>query len=383
MTKPAGRELLCQGNEAVVEGALYAGANFYAGYPITPSTEVAEILSEKLPGLGGTFIQMEDEIASVGACLGASLTGAKTLTATSGPGFSLMQELLGYGCITEIPMVIVNVMRFGPSTRLPTAPSQGDVMQARWGTHGDHPIIVLTASSVPEAFEMTVKAFNLSEKYRQPTILLLDEVVGHMREKITIPPPGAIEIFERPTPDTPPDWFEPYANTNTGVPPMAPFGEGYRCHVTGLVHDTQGFPTAVRHEVVENTDRLFDKIQRGFGEICMTEEVECADAEIMLVAYGSVARSAQDAMAELRAAGKKVGLIKMNTLWPFPRAAFEAHAGKVKTMLVCEMNRGQMYREVWRVSRGRFIVQKLSGIDGELIDPERIVRTVGEVMGWR
>ena len=228
---------LVQGNEAVVLGALHAGVRFFAGYPITPSTEIAEGLAEKLPAVGGTFIQMEDEIAGLGACLGASLAGARAMTATSGPGFSLMQELLGFGCVAEIPVVIVNVMRLGPSTGQPTAASQGDVMQARWGTHGDHPIIVLAADSVAEAYSMTVKAVHYSEKYRVPVILLLDEVVAHMREILEIPDPETLSVASRPRPQNPPEWFVPYENVPTGVPPMADMGSGYRHHVTGLLHD--------------------------------------------------------------------------------------------------------------------------------------------------
>jgi len=376
------RELLLQGNEAVVEGALAAGCTFYAGYPITPSTEVAEGMAARLPVVGGAFIQMEDEIASLGACLGASLAGAKVMTATSGPGFSLMQELIGYGCIAEIPAVILNVMRGGPSTGLPTSPSQGDVMQARWGTHGDHPIIVLTASGVREAFEMTVKAFNFAEKYRNPVILLLDEVVGHMREKVRLPAPEAVSRVERIRPSMPPEWYAPYEETNTGVPPMAAFGDGYRYHVTGLVHDRMGFPTQKRTEILEGTDRLFKKITRGFREICITEAVGLEDAQAVIVAYGSVARSAREAVETLRGQGKSVGLLKLQTLWPFPRAAFERLLGKgtVRSLLVCEMNRGQVYREVLRVARGRADVRKLNRVDGEMLTPGEIAKAMRELV---
>ncbi|GAB4255786.1 2-oxoacid:acceptor oxidoreductase subunit alpha [Deferrisoma sp.] len=379
--RPKGsRELLLQGNEAVVEAALAVGCTFYAGYPITPSTEIAEGLAARLPAVGGTFIQMEDEIASLAACLGASLAGAKAMTATSGPGFSLMQELIGYGCIAEIPVVIVDVMRGGPSTGLPTSPSQGDVMQSRWGTHGDHPIIVLTASSVREAFDQTVRAFNLSEKYRNPVILLLDEVVGHMREKVRLPARGAVERVDRIRPSMPPEWYAPYDETNTGVPPMAAFGDGYRYHVTGLVHDRMGFPTQQKTEIVQGMNRLFRKIERGFREICVTEDVLLDDAEAVVVAYGSVARSAREAVEELRAQGKKAGLLRLQTLWPFPRAAFERllGPGTVKALLVCEMNRGQVYREVLRVARGRADVHKLVRNDGELITPAEIAKGLRE-----
>lgn len=372
------REVLLQGNEAVVEGALAAGCSFFAGYPITPSTEIAEGMAARLPRLDGTFVQMEDEIASLGACLGASLAGAKVMTATSGPGMSLMQELLGYGCIAEIPAVIVDVMRGGPSTGLPTSPSQGDVMQARWGTHGDHPIIVLTASGVAEAFEMTLKAFNLAEKYRNPVILLLDEVVGHMRETVRLPAPEAVFRVDRIRPSMPPEWYVPYEDTNTAVPPMAPFGDGYRYHVTGLVHDRMGFPTQKRTEILEGTDRLFKKITRGFREICMTEAVATDDADAAIVAYGSVARSAREAQEALRSQGKRVGLLRLQTLWPFPRAALESFVERVGTVLVCEMNRGQLYREVLRVARGRCEVRKLTRVDGEMITPAEIAKAMRE-----
>ncbi len=379
--RPQGsRELLLQGNEAVVEGALAVGCTFYAGYPITPSTEIAEGLAARLPAVGGTFLQMEDEIGSLAACLGASLAGAKAMTATSGPGFSLMQELIGYGCVAEIPAVIVNVMRGGPSTGLPTSPSQGDVMQTRWGTHGDHPIIVLTASSVREAFDMTVRAFNLSEKYRNPVILLLDEVVGHMREKVRLPARGAVGRVDRIRPSMPPEWYAPYEETNTGVPPMAAFGDGYRYHVTGLVHDRMGFPTQQKTEIVQGVNRLFRKIERGFREICLTEEASTDDAEAVVVAYGSVARSAREAVEELRVQGRRAGLLRLQTLWPFPRAAFERILGRgtVRSFLVCEMNRGQVYREVLRVVRGRSEVHKLTRNDGELITPAEIAKALRE-----
>jgi 2-oxoglutarate ferredoxin oxidoreductase subunit alpha len=378
MSAKDSRERLLQGNEAVVEAALAVGCNFDAGYPITPSTEIAEGLAARLPAMGGTFIQMEDEIASIAACLGASLSGAKAMTATSGPGFSLMQELIGYAAIAEIPLVIVNVMRYGPSTGLPTSPSQGDVMQARWGTHGDHPIVVYTASSVEETFEMTVRAFNMAEKYRNPVILLLDEGVGHMREKIRIPTPDGVERVERIRPSMPPEWYAPYEETNTGVPPMAPFGDGYRFHVTGLVHDRMGFPTQKNTEITAGMDRLYRKITRGFGEICRTERVWLDDAEVAVLAYGSVGRSAREAVEELRAEGKAVGLLRLQTLWPFPRADVERVVAKVKTLLVCELNRGQIYREAWRVSRGRCEVQKLLRDDGNLITPTDIVKRLRE-----
>ena len=234
---------LLQGNEACALGALAAGCRFFAGYPITPSTEIAEVMARELPKVGGKFIQMEDEIASIAAVLGASVGGVKAMTATSGPGFSLMQENIGYAAMAEIPCVIVDVQRAGPSTGLPTSPSQGDVMQARWGTHGDHPVIALAPSTVREAFDLTVWAFNFSEKYRTPVILLMDEVVGHMRERAELPPREMVEVVDRVKPHVPPDWYFPYEETSADVPPFASFGEGYRFHITGLFHDRAGFPT--------------------------------------------------------------------------------------------------------------------------------------------
>ena len=317
------KELLLQGNEAVVEGALRAGCRFFAGYPITPATEISEILSVRLPQVDGTFIQMEDEIASLGAVIGASLAGAKAMTATSGPGFSLMQENLGFAVIAEVPCVIVNVMRGGPSTGLPTFPSQSDVMQARWGTHGDHPAIVLSASTVRECYDITIKAFNLSEKFRMPVILLIDEVVGHMREKMTLSEMEEVEIVNRIKPTVPPEWYIPYEDAPSGVPAMANFGEGYRYHVTGLTHDIRGFPTSRPDEIGPFINRLFRKVNQNFSEIQMAEFFQTDDAEITIVAYGCVARSAKRAVIMAREKGRKVGLLKLITLWPFMRSAVE------------------------------------------------------------
>ena len=369
----AGKPLLLQGNEAVVEGALAAGCRFFAGYPITPATEISEAMSYRLPAVGGTFIQMEDEIASMGAIIGASLAGVKSMTATSGPGFSLIQENLGFGVIAEVPCVIVNVMRGGPSTGLPTMVSQGDVMQARWGTHGDHPIIVLAPATTMDCFHLTVKAFNLSEKYRTPVILLSDEVVGHTREKVILPPPEEIEVVDRLRPDVPPDWYIPYEDSASGVPPMGIFGDGYRYHVTGLVHDVRGFPTERADEIVPFLNRLFRKITQHFTDIMMVEEDLTEDAEVLVIAYGSVARSAKHAVREAREKGVKAGLLKLVTLWPFPRPLIEPHLKRVRTVLVPEMNMGQMSREVKRVNQGITRIETLNRIDGGLITPGEIV----------
>jgi len=371
-----GRPVLLQGNEAMVEGALAAGCRFFAGYPITPATEISEMMSWRLPALGGTFIQMEDEIASMGAVIGASLAGVKAMTATSGPGFSLLQENLGFACIAEVPCVIVNVMRGGPSTGLPTRVSQGDVQQARWGTHGDHPMIVLSVSTTWDCFEVTVKAFNLSEKYRTPVIILSDEVVAHTREKIVLPPPDALEVVDRVQPTMPPEWYIPYEDTPRGVPPMAPFGAGYRYHVTGLIHDVRGFPTERPDEIVPFMNRIFRKIHQHFFDIQMVEGHRTEDAEVLVVAYGAVARSAKRAVNDARDRGVKAGLLKLVTLWPFPRQFLEPHLKKVRAVLVPELNFGQISREVKRINQGRTRIEKLNRIDGGLITPEEIVEKV-------
>jgi 2-oxoglutarate/2-oxoacid ferredoxin oxidoreductase subunit alpha len=368
-----GKPRLLQGNEAVVEGALSAGCRFFAGYPITPATEISEVMSYRLPAVDGTFIQMEDEIASLGAIIGASLAGVKAMTATSGPGFSLMQENLGFACMAEVPCVIVNVMRGGPSTGLPTHVSQGDVMQARWGTHGDHPIIVLAAATTRDCFELTVKAFNLAEKYRTPVILLTDEVVAHTRERVVLPPPEAVAVVNRLRPTMPPEWYVPYQDSASGVPAMGIFGDGYRYHVTGLTHDVHGFPTERADEIVPFMNRLFRKITQHFGEIQMVEEEMTEDAELLVVAYGSVARSAWRAVKEARERGLKAGLMKLITLWPFPRRLLTPRLGQVRAVLVPELNMGQISREVKRVNQGLTRIETLNRIDGHLITPAEIL----------
>ena len=374
--KEPGRQLLLQGNEAIVEGALAAGCRFFAGYPITPATEISEVMSYRLPAQDGTFIQMEDEIASMGAVIGASLAGVKAMTATSGPGFSLMQENLGFACVAEVPCVIVNVMRGGPSTGLPTSVSQGDVMQSRWGTHGDHPIIVLAVSTTQDCFSVTVKAFNLSEKYRTPVIVLADEVVAHTREKISLPHPEEIEVVDRIRPNMPPDWYIPYEDNSRGVPPMSVFGDGYRYHVTGLVHDVRGFPTQRPDEIVPFMNRLYRKINQHFSDIQMIEEEMTEDAEVLVIAYGSVSRSARRAIREARARGIKAGLVQLVTIWPFPRQMVEHLLRRVRAVLVPELNMGQVSREVKRINQGMTRVETLNRIDGNLITPGEILARV-------
>jgi 2-oxoglutarate ferredoxin oxidoreductase subunit alpha len=371
-TKPSKKRVLLQGNEAIAEGALAAGCRFFAGYPITPASEIGEILSVRLPQLDGTFIQMEDEISSMGAVIGASLAGTKSMTATSGPGFSLLQENLGFACIAEVPCVVVNVMRGGPSTGLPTNPSQGDVMQARWGTHGDHPIIVLAVSTVRDCFDITVQAFNLSEAYCVPVIVLSDEMVAHTRETVTLPSLDEIEVVDRVSPSMPSEWYVPYEGDSRGVPTMAAFGEGYRHHVTGLVHDVRGFPTQRSDETHAFISRLFRKITQGLHEIQMTKAFMLDDAEVAVIAYGSVARSARRAISEVRKQGIKAGLLQLITLFPFPRRSAESVLRQCRAVLVPEMNMGQISREVKRVNQGACRVKKHNRIDGKLITPDEI-----------
>lgn len=378
MKKRHNNEKLLQGNEAIVEGALRAGCKFFAGYPITPATEISEVMSQRLPAVDGTFIQMEDEIASMGAVIGASLAGVKSMTATSGPGFSLMQENIGYACIAEVPCVVVNVMRGGPSTGLPTSPAQADVMQARWGTHGDHPIIALCPSTIRECYELTIKAFNFSEKYRNPVILLLDEVVAHMREKITLNN-DEIDIFNRVKPTVPPEWYIPYEDTPVGIPPMANFGEGYRYHVTGLTHDVRGFPTSRPDEIDPFIRRLFRKISQNFGDLQIGEFFMTDDADVSVIAYGCVARSAKRAVIDARERGIKAGLLKLNTIWPFMRIYVEKILQTSNCVIIPEMNMGQISREVKRVNKGDTKVFTINKVDSTIITPTEIFNRIREV----
>jgi len=370
---------LLQGNEAIVEGAIAAGCRFFAGYPITPATEIAEGMSVKLPVVDGTFVQMEDEIGSMGAIIGASLAGVKSMTATSGPGFSLMQENLGFACISEVPCVIANIMRGGPSTGLPTNPAQADVMQMRWGTHGDHPIIVLCPYSVAECFSITIKAFNLSERYRVPVIITTDEVVAHMREKITLPPEGSLEVIDRVRPNVPPDWFIPFEDNSLGVPPMSAFGDGYRYHITGLVHDVRGFPTSRPDEVDAFIRRLHRKINKGLGYIQEGEHFLMDDAEVAIIAYGSIGRTAKQAAILARENGQKVGVFRPITLWPFMRAAVVDILKNVRAVIVPEMNMGQYSREVKRVDQGYARIITLNKVNGQVITPDEILKKLKEV----
>ena len=365
-----------QGNEACAEGALYAGCRFYAGYPITPSTEIMEIMAARLPKMDGVFIQMEDEIASISAITGAALGGLKSMTATSGPGFSLMQEGLGYACMTEIPCVIVDVMRSGPSTGYPTGPSQSDVMQAKWGTHGDRPAIVLTPSSVQEILHETIRAFNLSELYRTPVTILYDEVIGHMREAIVIPEPGELEVIERQKPSCSPSEYKPYEVKNGKIAPLAAYGEGYRFHVTGLYHAADGFPSGNSKLIQETNERLVQKVEKNKEKIWKNEELYLDDAEIGVFAYGVSAKSAKFAVKELRSKGIKVGLLRPLTIWPFPDDAVLEMAKKVKTIIVPEMNLGQIVNEVQRASKGQCEIRGIFRVDTDPIHPKQIMNAI-------
>jgi 2-oxoglutarate ferredoxin oxidoreductase subunit alpha len=371
-----------QGNEAIVEGALYAGLQFYAGYPITPSTEIAEILSDRLPRTGGKFIQMEDEIASMCAIIGASLTGLKVMTATSGPGFSLMQEAIGYAVMTEVPSVVVNVQRGGPSTGLPTSVAQGDVMQARWGIHGDHSIITLTASNLQDAFVMTVEAFNLAETFRTPVILLFDEIVGHMREKVVIPEPGEIEVIERLYTSVPEGTdYHPYLAREDGRLPMSDFGGAHRYNVTGLVHDMWGFPSTEPKVAYDLLHHLVDKLENRADSMAHYKEYFTEDAETLLVSYGSSARSALHMVEERRKRGMKVGLLELQSLWPFPGETVREKCEGRSQVLVVEMNMGQICQEVKKTVSEPEKVFLANRFDGVFISPEDILRILNMIRG--
>ncbi len=371
---------LMQGNEACTMAAIAAGLRFYAGYPITPSTEIAEMCSEELPKVGGKFIQMEDEIGSISACIGASLTGAKAMTATSGPGFSLMQEAIGYAGLCEIPVVIIDVQRVGPSTGMPTSPAQGDVMQARWGTHGDHPIIALAPGNVKECYDLTFRAFELSEKYRVPVIVLMDEVIGHMREKVVLPDPSSYAIPRRPMPESP-EGYKPYAaDPDGGVPPMAPFGTGYRWHCTGLTHDENGAPTSKPAIAGTLARRLNLKIENKTEELAdyFAEELEGCD--LAVVSFGSSAMASLSAVRRARKEGYKVGMLRLKTIWPFPIKTVKSLLASAKKILVPEMNLGQLALEIERSAACEQPVIRLGKANGELFHPDEVFAAIKEAL---
>ena len=376
------KAVLMQGNEAAVEGAIAAGMRFFAGYPITPSTEIAEQSALRLPQMGGKFIQMEDEISSIAAVLGASVAGMKAMTATSGPGFSLMQENIGYGVMAEIPCVIVDVQRAGPSTGLATSPSQGDYMQAKWGTHGDHPMIALSPSSVLETYTLIIRAFNLAEKYRTPVIFLMDEIVGHMREGVELPNPNDLIINRRKMS------FHDGANKECYyvpegkyVPAMKPFGQGERYNITGLAHDISGFPVNSNEIAGKLVTRLLDKVEKNVDNIVRVEEYAMDDAETAIVCFGGTARAAMSAVLEARAAGKKVGMFRPITVWPFPEKQLLARLPQLKNILMVEHNHGQMLLEVQRVTRCEKPVHFLGRVDGTVISPNDILAKLNEMEG--
>ena len=371
-----------QGNEACVYGALYAGLDFFAGYPITPSTEIAELLSARLPARGARFIQMEDEIASICTIIGASLTGHKVMTATSGPGFSLMQEALGYAIMAEIPCVIVNVQRGGPSTGNPTHVSQGDVNQARWGTHGDHAIVTLTASTHQDVFAMTVEAFNIAETFRTPVILLLDEVIGHMREKLVVPEAGELPLVERlRTLVREGVDYHPYLPREDGRLPMSDFGGVHRYNVTGLFHDMWGFPSDSVGAVHGLIRHLVDKIENNADTLARYKEHYLRDAEYVLIAYGSSARPALHVIDHLRKRGQRIGLLELNTLWPFPAQVVRQHARNAKYVGVVEMNMGQILHAVRLAVDEPDRVFLINRVDGELITDADIKKTLRIIQG--
>ena len=375
---PVGAADFIQGDEAIARAAILAGCRFYAGYPITPASEIFEAMSLYMPLVDGVSIQMEDEIGSIAAVIGASWAGAKAMTATSGPGFSLMMENLGYAIMTETPLVLVNVQRSGPSTGQPTLAAQGDLMQAIWGTHGDHSLIVLTPATVQEAFDMTIRAFNLAEKYRTPVILLTDAEVGHMRERVYAPHPDELELIYRKLPANEEEAKYPFGDVHGDlIPPMPIFGKGYRTYVTGLTHDEKGRPKTVEAEVHEKLiKRIVAKIENNKKDIVDYEAYELDDADIVLVSFGIVARSAMRAVKELRKEGIKAGLLKLNVIWPFDFELIERIAENAERMYVAEMNLGQLYHLVREGANGKADVELISKIGGEVHTPEEIVERI-------
>jgi 2-oxoglutarate ferredoxin oxidoreductase subunit alpha len=376
----ANKTALLQGNEACAHGAIYAGCTFFSGYPITPSSEIAEVMSRLLPKTGGKFIQMEDEIGALAAVLGASLCGHKALDASSGPGMSLKQELIGYACIAETPCVIVNVMRGGPSTGMPTGPSQSDVMQAKWGAHGDHAAIAVAPASCQEMFSETVRAFNLAETYRMPVQILVDEIIAHMREKIVFPEPGELEVLSRRQPEVSPDQYKPFDPSFGDIPPLAPMGSDYRFHVTGLNKAPDGFPTTKAELVDAEERRQIRKVNANAATMEKNEEYCLEDADAVVIAFGVSSRSARMAVDVLRNEGIKAGLFRPITLWPFPESRVAELGRRAKAMVVPEMNLGQIIYSVERAIKGSCALDGIGRVDGEPITPEQIIAKVKEVV---
>jgi 2-oxoglutarate ferredoxin oxidoreductase subunit alpha len=366
------------GDTASAEGAICAGCRFFGGYPITPATEIAERMARRLPQVGGTYIQMEDEIASIAAVLGASWAGQRAMTATSGPGFSLMMENLGLGIITETPCVLVNVQRAGPSTGMPTLAGQGDMMQARWGSHGPYEIIALAPSSPQELFDLTIRAFNLAEKYRTPVLVMTDEAVGHMTERVVIPPLEQIRYYPRRKPKVPPDDnYLPYQPDSDGVPPMACAGEGYRIHVTGLTHNEKGYPATVSVEAQQKlVERLIRKIRDNRDDIIELHEDQVEGADVVVVAYGISARTAARPVRFAREMGLKVGLIKLLTVWPFAEDRIRELATRIRAFVVPEINMGQISLEVERCAGGRAQTILVPHAGGGLHNPDDVLEAI-------
>jgi len=373
-------EFFMQGDIACAEGAISAGCRFFGGYPITPATEVAQRMSERLPLVDGMYIQMEDELASIGAVLGASWAGTKAMTATSGPGFSLMMENLGLGIMLETPCVLVNVQRGGPSTGLPTLLGQGDMMQARWGSHGDYSIIALAPSSPQELFDLTIHAFNLSEIYRTPVLVMTDAEVGHMTEKVVIPPAEEIEVVERRKPTVGADEYLPYhVEPGEWVSPMAAAGDGYHIHVTGLTHDEQGYPvTSDDSAQWPLVQRLIGKIEENKDDIIILEEDGLDDADVVVVSYGIAARTSLWPIQMAREEGIRVGLLRLVTVWPFPDEKIHTLAARVNGLVVPEINMGQIVREVERCAAGQAEVFQVSHPGGGIHDPQQVLSTIRE-----
>jgi 2-oxoglutarate ferredoxin oxidoreductase subunit alpha len=377
------------GDYAAAEGAIMAGCRFFAGYPITPATEIAERMSTRLPQVGGLYIQMEDELASMNAVLGASWTGVKSMTATSGPGFSLMMENLGLGIMLETPCVLINVQRGGPSTGLPTLVGQQDMMQARWGSHGDYEIIALAPTSPQELFDLTIRAFNLAEKFRTPVLVMTDAEVGHMTERVVIPSPEQIEIIDRSMVrkgDVEPDHFRIFRESSAAggdgaVSPMAIAGEGYRFHVTGLTHDERGYP-AMNAEASEwNIKRLVNKIRAHRNEIIQLEERYLNDAEIVVVSYGISARTSLWPIEQARNEGIRVGYLRLITVWPFPEEQIRKLAKRIRAYVVPEINMGQIMREVERCSAGQTRVFGVHRLGGDILEPQNVLNAIRKAAG--
>jgi 2-oxoglutarate ferredoxin oxidoreductase subunit alpha len=367
------------GDVACAEGAIAAGCKFFGAYPITPATEVAEHMAERLPDVGGTFIQMEDEIAAMASILGAAWTGVKSMTATSGPGFSLMMENLGLGVCTETPCVIVNVQRTGPSTGLPTMTGQADMMQARWGSHGDYEIIALAPSSPQDCFYQTIRAFNLSEKYRVPVLVMADEIVGHMSEKVIIPDASHIHLVDRPKPTGRKDRFRLYEAGPNGVAPMPAIGDGYNIHVTGLTHDERGYPAMTVEGQEQMMDRIKGKIRNNLDDIIETESYRMEDAEIVIVSYGISVRTGLSAVDRAREMGYKAGLLRLVTVWPFPEEMIREIAARVKGFITVEINLGQVHYEVERCTGGKAPAYLVGSAGGKIIHPDKVLARIQEV----